>query len=84
MHCHDNNNNDNNNNHIQRCCSRSFLQSHSGVNCLQHAQVAQAQSCVNHVQHIERLPRATCRVTCHLVQRDSSVIKFDRVEIALI
>ena len=49
-----------------------------------HAQVARAQSCANHVQHIERLSRATCRVTCHLVQRDSSDIKFDRVEIAFI
>ena len=48
-----------------------------------HAQVARAQSCANHVQHIERLSRATC-VTCHLVRRDSSTIKFDRVEIAFI
>ena len=39
---------------------------------------------VNHVQHIERLSRATCRVTCRVVQRDSSAIKFDRVEIAFI
>ena len=29
-----------------------------------HAQVARAQSCANHVQHIERLSRATCRVLC--------------------
>ena len=28
-----------------------------------HAQQARAQSCVNHVQHIERLSRATCRVS---------------------
>ena len=49
-----------------------------------HAQVAQAQSCANHVQHIEHLSHATCRVTCHLVRRDSSAIKFDRVEIAFI
>ena len=27
-----------------------------------YAQVAKAQSCANHVQHIERLSRATCRV----------------------
>ena len=26
-----------------------------------HAQVTKAQSCANHVQHIARLPRATCR-----------------------
>ena len=31
----------------------------------------------------ERLSRATCD-TCHMVQRDSSAIKFDRVEIAFI
>ena len=28
-----------------------------------YAQVARAHSCANHVQHIERLSRATCRVT---------------------
>ena len=44
------------------------------------AQVALAQSCANHTQHIERLSRATCRVTCHVVRRDSSAIKFDRTE----
>ena len=49
-----------------------------------YAQVAWAQSCANHVQDIERLSRATCRVTCHTVRRDSSAIKFDRVEIAFI
>ena len=44
-----------------------------------YAQVARAQLCANHVQHIERLSRATRRVTCHAVLRDSSAIKFDRV-----
>ena len=49
------------------------------------AQVAREQSCANHVQHIERLSRlSTYRVTCHVVRRDSSAIKFDRVEIAFI
>ena len=43
------------------------------------AQVARVQSCANHVQHIQRLSRETCRVTCHVVRRDSSAIKFDRV-----
>ena len=42
-----------------------------------YAQVAWAQSCANHVQHIERLSRATCRDTCHVVQRDSSAITFE-------
>ena len=32
-----------------------------------------------HVQHIERLSHATCRVTCHVVRKDSSAIKFGRV-----
>ena len=49
-----------------------------------YAQVARAQSCSNHVQHIERLSRATCRVTCHMLRRDSSAIKFNRVEITFI
>ena len=44
-----------------------------------YAQVARAQSCANHVQHIERLSSAACRVTSHTVRRDSSAIKFDRV-----
>ena len=43
-----------------------------------YAQVARAQSRANHTEIIERLSRATC-VTCHLVQMDSSAIKFDRV-----
>ena len=44
-----------------------------------YAQVAWAQSCANHVQHIQRISRATCHVTCHVVRRDSSAIKHDRV-----
>ena len=35
---------------------------HSAANCLQHVrpvQVARAQPCANHVQHIERLSRAS-------------------------
>ena len=47
-----------------------------------YAQVAQVRSCANHVQHIERFSHATYHVMCHVVQRDSSAIKFDRVEIA--
>ena len=35
-----------------------------------YAQVTRAQSCANHVQHVERLSRATCRVTCHVVRRN--------------
>ena len=40
-----------------------------------YARVARVQSRANHVQHIERLSRATCRVP-------RGTIKFDRVEIA--
>ena len=49
-----------------------------------YTQVARSQLCANHVQHIERLWRATCRVMCHVVWMDSSAIKFDRAEIAFI
>ena len=52
-----------------------------------YAQVALAQSCANHVHHVERLSCATCRtcyVTWYVVRWDSSAIKFDRVEIAFI
>ena len=31
-----------------------------------------------------KLARATCRVTCHVVRRVGSAIKFDRLEIAFI
>ena len=48
-----------------------------------YAQVSRAQSCANHVQDIEPLSRATC-VTCHVVRRDSSAIKFGRVLLAFI
>ena len=75
----------NNNNHIQRRYLRFFtISSQCRKLSNTHAHVAQAESCANHVQHIERLSRATCRATCHLVRRDSSAIKFDRFEVAFI
>ena len=46
-----------------------------------YAQVAWAQLCANHVQHIDRFSPATCRVMCNVVRRDSLAIKFVRVEI---
>ena len=47
--------NDSNNNFLQSPhCARTLSDT-----C---AQVARAQSCANHVQDIERLSRATCRV----------------------
>ena len=54
---------------------RGFLQSpHCAANSNTYAQAARAQSYANHVQHIERLSRATCRVPL-----GSSAINFDRV-----
>ena len=44
-----------------------------------YAPVAREQSCTNHTRYIECLLPATCRVTCHVIRRDSPAIKFDRV-----
>ena len=46
--------------------------------------MAWAQPYANDVQHIECLSRATCHATCHVVRRDSSAIKFERIEIVFI
>ena len=61
---------------------RDFLQSPHCANM--YAQMAWAQLCANHVKHIKHSSRATCCVTCHMVWRDSSAIKFDRVWITFI
>ena len=55
--------NNNDNDCISRCSSR-FLQSPGCAQTVSntYAQVAKVQSCANHVQHIERLSCATCRV----------------------
>ena len=91
----DNNNNNNNNNnnddttttttnHIYRRKSRFFT-----ISSLRREPSPRTpkwpgrDACANHVQHTERLSRATCD-TFHVVRRDSSAIKFDRVEIAFI
>ena len=65
---------------------RDFLQSpHSAANCLQHARSSGpgAIVCKSRATH-RTLITCKCHVTCHLVRRDSSDIKFDRVEIAFI
>ena len=80
------NDNNNNNNRIQRRYSRFFLQSpHSAANCLQHVRSSgqDATVCKSRATH-RALITCKCHVTCHLVRRDSSAIKFDRVEIAFI
>ena len=73
----DDNNNSNNNNGIQRCNLRFFTIS-SLLRELSPTRTLKWPRC-NYVQHIKRLSRATCRVMRHVVQRDSSVTKFDRV-----
>ena len=65
---------------------RDFLQSpHSAANCLQCARSSGpgAIVCKSRATH-QALITCKCHVTCHLVQRDSSAIKFDWVEIAFI
>ena len=78
-----NNSNNDDNNRIQRCNLRFFTI--SSLRCElspnTYTQVAWAQLCANHLEHIECL---TCCVMCHMVWRDSSAIKFNRVEIAFI
>ena len=63
------NNNNSNNNRIQRRNFKIFYNLLTAPRTVfnMYAQVAQAQSCANHVQHIERLSHATCRVKCHVV-----------------
>ena len=65
---------------------RDFLQSpHNAVNCLQHVRSSGlgAIVCKSRATHLTLF---TCKfhVTFHLVRRDSSAIKFDRVEITFI
>ena len=65
---------------------RDFLQSpHSAANCLQHVRSSGPGAIVykSRATHLA-LFTCKCHVTCHLVRRDSSAIKFDRVEIAFI
>ena len=65
---------------------RDFLQSpHSAANCLQHIRSRGPGAIVykSRVTH-PALITCKCHVTCHLVRRDSSAIKFDRVEITFI
>ena len=83
--CRFNNNNNNNNNGIQRRYSKFFTITSQrrelsptrtlkwpGLNCVQTRATHRA------------LMTSKCHVTCHLVQRDSSATKSDRVEIAFI
>ena len=65
---------------------RDFLQSpHSAANCLQHVRSSDPGEivCKSRATH-RTLIMCKCHATCHLIRRDSSAIKFDRVEIAFI
>ena len=81
----------NNNNNIIitfKSAIRDFLRSpHSGANRLQHVRVRSsgpgATVWKSRATH-RALITCKCHVMCHLVRRDSSAIKFDRVEIAFI
>ena len=77
----DSDNNKTDYNRIQRRSSRFFGGATSSLRreLSPAPQVARAQLCANHVQRIERLSRATCSVTCHVVRRDSSAVELDRV-----
>ena len=65
---------------------QDFLQSpHSAANFLQHVRSSSTGAivCKSRATH-RALITCKCPVTCHLVLRDSSAIKLDRVEIAFI
>ena len=74
----------NNNSRIQRCCSRFFTIS-SQRRCLQHirSRCPSAIMCKSSATH-QAFIMCKCHVACHLVRRDSSAGKFDRVEVAFI
>ena len=65
---------------------RDFWQSpHSAANYLQHARSSGPGAIVCKWRATHRtLITCKCHVTCHLVRRDSSAFKFDRVEMAFI
>ena len=72
------------NDHIQRHNSRFFtICSLRREVSNTYAQVARAHTCANHVQHIERLSRAACRVTCHVVLRAAQLLNLTEFEIYL-
>ena len=75
---HDNNNNDNNDDDAQFKIFDNLITAPRTVFNL-YAQVARVQSCAIHAQHIKHLSHATCRGVCHVVRKDSSAIKLDRV-----
>ena len=74
-HNHHHNHNNNDNDCIEKRSSR-FLQSpHCARNCLQHV----CTSCQGTIVCKSRATDQAQHVVCHMVQRDSSATKFDRV-----
>ena len=71
----------NNNNRIQRRNSRLFTifslrREPSPTRALKWP----GRKCANHVQHIECLSRATCRVTCHVVRREAHLLNLTELK----
>ena len=78
-------NSNNNNNHIQRRYSRFFtISSKRRELSPTRALKWPGRSRVQITCKCPALITCKCHVTCHLVQRDSSAVKFDRVEITFI
>ena len=61
---------------------KDFLQSpHSATNRLQHVcSSVLAQSCANHLQHIERLSSATFCVACQVVQMTAQLLSLTELK----
>ena len=72
-----------NNDYIEKCHSRYLYNLLTAPRTVSdtYSQVVRAQSCAKHVQHVRRLPRATCRAPSG---RDRSAMKSDRIQIAFI
>ena len=80
-----NNNNNNNNNRIQRRYSRFFtISSQRRELSPTHTLKWPGRNRVQITCSTSSTYTCKCHVTCHLVRRDSSAIKFDRIEIAFI
>ena len=48
-----------------------------------HAQVARAQSCANHMQHIEGLSCSTCHVTLHMEEGTAQLLSLTEFKLHL-
>ena len=81
----DSNNNNNNNNRIQRCYSRFFTISSQRCELSQtYAQVARAQPCANHVQHIERLSHASVMLRATWYEGTAQLLSLTELKLHLV